>query len=257
MRQRLLANFHWRRHLLGAGTALMFVMLTISSHAQNSTGAYTDALVALKRGEFAEARTKALAAKAESNDSDPMPLFLLGRIALAQGDTKAATELIQEGVKIAPENPMGNLYLGQILFAQRDFRAAETALNQYVEARSGDKDARLLLLYCQVGRGNFPDAGSSLLKLDQFDDLHPGYYFGKAAIAQARATRDRDANQADKVARNEELVVTNLQSAQTMYGNETYGRYVRDYYMLFPPKKKGTGSGDIMDDLFPSAPDEM
>lgn len=183
---------------------------------------YRAALIAYKNGEYKTAREEAQKAQKAKAD-DPKLKILQGRIALELGEYPLAEKLIKAGLDAAPDYIPGYEYLGDVYFRQRQYIPAMDAYQQYLKLRPKDPDGVLKMLYCHVGRNDLSGAGKQLVMLDQFSDLHPGFYFGKAAIAQASKKVD--------------AVEKNLQLARTMYGNDTFATYMKTYLILFPAPK--------------------
>lgn len=183
---------------------------------------YRSALIAYKNGDYKTAREETMKAQ-KLIANDPKLKILQGRIALELSEFLPAEKLIKEGLAAAPDYAPGYQYLGDVYYRQRQFAPAIDAYEQFLKMRAKDPDGVLKLLYCHVGRNDLSAAGKQLIMLDQFSDLHPGYYFGKAAIAQASGKKD--------------LVEKDLQLARTMYGNETYATQMKVYLVLFPLPK--------------------
>lgn len=183
---------------------------------------YRAALIAYKNGDYKTAREETQKAQ-KLNAADPKLKILQGRIALELGEYLPAEKLVKEGLTAAPDYTPGYQYLGDIYFRQKQYVPAIDAYEQFLKGRPKDPDGVLKLVYCHVGRNNLSEAGKQLLLLDQFSDIHPGYYFGKAAIAQASGKK--------------ELAEKDLQLARTMYGNETCAVHMKTYLILFPAPK--------------------
>ncbi len=183
---------------------------------------YRAALIAYKNGEYKTAREEAQKAQKLKAD-DPKLKILQGRIALELGEYPLAEKLVKAGLEAAPDYTPGYEYLGDVYFRQRQYVPAMDAYQQFLKLRPKDPDGVLKMLYCHVGRNDLSGAGKQLILLDQFSDLHPGYYFGKAAIAQASKKVD--------------AVDKDLQLARTMYGNDTFATHMKTFLILFPAPK--------------------
>ncbi len=184
--------------------------------------AYRAALIAYKNGNYKEARDEALKAQ-KLKATDAKIQFLLGRITLELGDQADAEKLVKAGIEADPNYSLGYQYLGDVYFREKQYVPATEAYEEFLRHKPKDPDGALRLLYCHVARKDLAAAGKTLLLLDQFTDLHPGYYFGKAAIAQA-------AGKGDEAERD-------LQLARTMYGNDAYATQLKHYLLLFPVPK--------------------
>ncbi len=191
---------------------------------------YRSALIAYKNGDYKTARDETLQAgklKADAGrgEAEEVKLKLLqGRIALELGEYPNAEKLISAAIDANPDNPIGYQYLGDVYLRQREFVPASDAYHKFLKLKPKDPDGALKLVYCNVGRNDLAEAGKILLQLDQFNDLHPGYYFGKASIAQA-AGKKNDAE-------------SDLTIARTMYGNDIFATYMKGYLRLFPQSAK-------------------
>jgi len=194
-----------------------------------------DALVALKQGDPAAARGHANEAlKAEPEN--PRALILLGRAALAEGKFGEAEEQIRKAMRVAPDDASMSVFLGDVFFHQRNFREAAF---RYTEAfaKQPNPDLQLKMLFCDVGRTDFTSATSTLMKFDAFDDPHPGYYLGKAAIARGRGEEESRRGREDSAAKLHLEAESALHSARTRIGNEAMAPYVQLYLVLFPSTK--------------------
>jgi tetratricopeptide (TPR) repeat protein len=186
---------------------------------------YRSALISYKNGDYKAAREEtANAAKLKPTEADTAKLKLLqARIDIELANFASAEKLVQSVIDNAPDNALAYYYLGDVYLRQRTFLPARDAYLKFLKLKPKDPDAVLKLVYCHVARNDLSEAGKILLQLDQFSDLHPGYYFGKAAIAQAGG-KQADAEK-------------DLNNARTMYGNDTFALYMKTYLAVFPSKK--------------------
>lgn len=219
------------KHLI-LGLTLLVTLSTL--HAQDINNvpagsdfaeAYRATLIAYKNGDYKLAREESQKAE-KLKASDPKLKILQGRIALELGEYPLAEKLVKAGIDANSDYAPGYEYLGDVYFRQRQFVPAIDAYQQFLKLRAKDPDGVLKLLYCHVGRNDLSAAGNQLIRLDQFNDLHPGYYFGKAAIAHAAGKKDAEERE--------------LQLARTMYGNETFAAHMKAYLILFPAPKTAT-----------------
>ena len=105
---------------------------------------------------------------------------------------------------------LGNLYL-----RKHDFNSASKMYGLALQARPGDPDLLLMMVYTRVGASDLVTAAKLASQLKPFDSEHPSYYFAHAAIAQAT---DKS-SEAD----------TDLETARTVYGNTITDRYFKTY----------------------------
>lgn len=183
---------------------------------------YRAALIAYKNGDYKTARAAAQEAqKLKANDAKLK--LLEGRIALELGEFQNAEKLIKEGIAADPDYPLSYQYMGDVYLREHQYMSAIDSYQEFLRHKPKDPDGLLKLVYCHIGRKDLSAAGQTLLQLDQFNDIHPGYYFAKAAIATATGKPV----EAEK----------NFQTVRTMYGNDTFALFMKTYLTVFPPSK--------------------
>jgi tetratricopeptide (TPR) repeat protein len=179
-------------------------------------------VIAFNHGDWPGAKSAVEAAQ-KIKPEEPRAKLLLGRIALEQGDFATAEKEIK-AVTVSEHPPeLAYEFLGDVYFRKKDYLQSRDAYATFLGQKPKNEDGVLKLIYSELGAGNVMTASEELLKLDPYNDVHPGYYFAKAAIAQASGK----AAQAEK----------HLQMARTMYGNKTFADYMKTYLELFPPQE--------------------
>ncbi|GAB4244831.1 MAG: hypothetical protein OHK005_09870 [Candidatus Methylacidiphilales bacterium] len=146
----------------------------------------------------AEARLAADPSEAKAHEARGRALHALGRY-------DEAVEAYFKALEIDPKLDSAHFYLGEAAFAQRYWPEAIEFYRVHAAKTKGARRTVLKLVYCHIANGNLNEAGQWLACLDPFDDIFPGYYFGKAAFAQAMGKTDEPAKL--------------LQQARTLYGN--------------------------------------
>lgn len=146
----------------------------------------------------AEARLAAHPSEAKAHEARGRALHALGRY-------DEAVEAYFKALELDPQLDSAHFYLGEAAFAQRYWPEAIEFYRVHAAKTKGAPRTVLKLVYCHIANGNLNEAGQWLARLDPFDDAFPGYYFAKAAFAQAMGKTDEPAKL--------------LQQARTLYGN--------------------------------------
>ena len=191
----------------------------------NSRLLFIQATMAMNEGKYKEALQFAQSALNDPGVINKEVFWRLqGQTQFAQKDYAAARESLSRALQLDPDEKGIYFDLGELAFAQGDWLAASLAYNQFIVGAQEARDARLKLLYCKIALGELGYAKRLLNEFDVFDEKHPGYYFGKSAIAHAEGKQSEAQNLLDQV--------------QTIYGITTLYRYQVDYFAIFKPKEK-------------------
>jgi tetratricopeptide (TPR) repeat protein len=208
--------------VIGAGViSVIGAEATEEKSSDAFTETYRTAVIAYNHGDLAAAKSGAEAAQKLKPDESRVEL-LLGRVALEEKDYATAEKEIKDAAASAHPPELAYEFLGDVYLRQRNFAKARDAYQNFLEAKPKNPDGVLKLIYSELGAGNLAAAAERLLQLDPYNEVNPGYYFAKAAMAKA----------AGKPAASE----NHLQMARTMYGNRTFAQYMRTYLELYPLK---------------------
>lgn len=176
-----------------------------------------DALSLLLSGQPQEASKKIDAVLAD----DPKSVEaqeLKGRILIALGKYQEGADLL---FKILEKNPKRTdlyQYIGDAAFRERAWPDALEAYSRFMKDTKEGRDAYLKVLYCKVAMQDLSEVGRLVSSFDPLDPMHPGYYFGRAALAAAlKKPKEEDEF---------------LKKAKTLYGLSTFNRYQVDYLFL-------------------------
>ena len=117
---------------------------------------------------------------------------------------------------LTPTGPLEvQLALGTLLLRKRDFNGAARYYDLALNAKPGDPDLLLMMVYTRVGAGDLVTGDKIASQLKPLDPEHPSYYFARAALAQAT----------DKAQEAED----DIETARTMYGITVVNRYLKTY----------------------------
>jgi tetratricopeptide (TPR) repeat protein len=219
------------KHYLFFLLALLLALLSAAAEQAEDafTETYRTAFIAYKNGQWEEAKTQ-LAKAEQINAKDPKVAMLKGRIALEEGDFTTAEKLISQALPSDGSADPGYQYLGDVYLRSRNYQKARDAYQNFLRAKPRDPDGMLKIVYADVARNKLAEANQQAGQLDAFSDLHPGYYFAKSAIARASNKND----EAEKI----------LQKARTLYGNQIFAEYLKNYLHIFATDKKAASGLD-------------
>jgi len=206
----------FRPLLIPAGLALAAAGILPSPAARASDNAnsyYQEAFVALKSGKIDEAleRVDALLVK---TPAEPRTLELKGRILIAKNRPAEAMEFLFQAVEKKPDLYSVHYYLGDAAFKLGHWAEASQYYQIFLSKVPDGKQGVLKLIYCYLCSRNLPGAAKWITALDPVDELHPYYYFARAALAFA-TQKPREYQEA-------------LQQARTIYGNDVYSEFEPD-----------------------------
>jgi hypothetical protein len=108
---------------------------------------------------------KAHAEKEQRTKAAVPGMVVVARGAANASKWKAARDQIDLALLYDPHDPDAHLLKGQILLGQKDWIAAEGELEQYVEKKPKDADARTLLDLCRTGNVNDPATRHALAEV--------------------------------------------------------------------------------------------
>lgn len=187
---------------------LTCLFLSLAQAAQ--TPSAQDILLDLAAGRPEAALTKAKTRLAV-HPEDAKTHQAHGRALHALGRYDDAVEAYFQALKLNPKLHSVHFDLGEAAFAQRYWPEAIEFYQVHAAKTNGDPRTILKLVYCHIVNGNLHQAGQWLAKLDPFDDSFPGYYFAKAAFAQAMGKAEEPAKL--------------IQQARTLYGNAAANQF--------------------------------
>ena len=178
---------------------------------------YQAAFAVFKAGRLDEAlqRVDALLIK---SPAEARTLELKGRVFLAQGKYKEAQDFFFNAVDKSPDLHTCHYFLGEAAFGQTHWGEAVQYYKIYLSKVPAGKQAVLKMIYCFLATRNLTDAAKWITTLDPVDELHPYYYFARAALASATG----------KPGESQEV----LQQARTIYGNDVYRDYEPDLLVI-------------------------
>ena len=178
---------------------------------------YQEAFVAFKSGKNADALqlTNNLL---NANPTDSAVLLLKGRILIKESRFKEAQDFLFMASEKNPKLDEVHFQLGEAAFGLEKWGEAVQYYRVYLSKVPGAADAVLKVIYCYLAAGDLHNSSRLITSLDPADDLHPCYYFARAALAFA----------ANKHAEYQEA----LQQARTIYGNDVYGDYEPDFLFI-------------------------
>jgi tetratricopeptide (TPR) repeat protein len=184
---------------------------------QADDDAYHQALLNYKAGNYGAARL-AIDDAEKANPSNLGVAVLKSRILAEQGDFKDGEALLRKF--LGPDGPFDiQLALGDVLLRKRDFGGAANMYDQALQAKPGDVDVKLKLVYAKINAGDLVTAAKYSSEMKPLDPVNPAYYFAKAALAQGTG-KDTEADQ-------------NIETSRTIYGITTTNRYLKTYLQVF------------------------
>ncbi|MDD5260585.1 MAG: tetratricopeptide repeat protein [Methylacidiphilales bacterium] len=193
---------------------------TFASEPSVPEDSYQEAFAVFKAGQLNEAlqRVDALLAK---TPAEARTLELKGRILLGLGKYQQAQDFFFNAIDKNPEQYSAHFYLGESAFRLEHWGEAVQYYKIYLNKVPTGKLAVLKMIYCHLASRNLTDAAKWITTLDPVDELHPYYYFARAALAYSTG----------KTSEYQEA----LQQARTIYGNDVYTELEPD--LLFVLKK--------------------
>jgi tetratricopeptide (TPR) repeat protein len=204
-------------------------------HAQeiddNDTSPLHQALLDYKAGKFPEARI-AIDAAEKAKPGDLTTELLKAKILTEEHDFAAGEKLLRS--LLTPTGPEEvQVALGDLLLRKHSFDRAAKYYALALQAKPGDPDLLLKLVYAKVGASDLIAAGQYASQLKPIDpknpyDMHASYYFAKAALAQATG-KTQEAEDA-------------IQASRTNYGNSITDRYLKTYLEVFAASDKTPNS---------------
>jgi len=185
----------------------------LQAQNENESSAYHEALSDYKSGNYAGARV-AIDEAETAKPNDLATDVLKAHILVAQRDFADAEVLLRR--HLSPASPIDvPLALGDLFLHKGDFTEAVKFYEQVLQAKPGDPDVVLKLVYANIGTSDLVVADKYASELKPFDPVNPAYYFARAALAQATG-KSAEADQ-------------DVQTVRTLYGISVADRYLKLY----------------------------
>ena len=214
---------------LALGFALVPIRSQTAAEVQNTPSTpYEAALQHYHTGKYQDARAEIDTAE-KANPGDLAIETLKARILTEQGDFTGGEKILRS--LLTPSGPLEvQMTLGDLFLRKRDFTAAAKQYDICLQAKPGDPDLMLKMVYAHIGSNDLPEAEKIASKLKPLDPTHPSYYFARAALAQTTG----DSTTADQ----------DIENAHTIYGVIIVNRYLKTYLeVLANPKKSPAAPG--------------
>jgi len=187
---------------------------------------YQTALSKYKYGNYADA-SAAIDEADKANPNDPPTIILKARILIELHDfagAKAALESLNKIPNLPPEvDKAATLAFGDLSLRKGSYDEATKFYESLLEQDPNNPDTILKVVYSRAAAGDLIEAAKYASKLNALDQVHPDYYFAKAAITEATTGADQQTGE-------------DIETARTIYGMTTTNRYLKTYLQIFAHK---------------------
>jgi tetratricopeptide (TPR) repeat protein len=141
-----------------------------------------------RRPDDVDAALSELSELAKERPEDALIHYNLGRAYLAKGNTEAALNEFQEGLKRNPQLLQAKLYAADVSMRRGDYKQAARYSDDIVAQTGGKPGARLLRAEALTGMGNFDQATREVNQLNQQfpNAIEPKLQLAAVRLAQKR-----------------------------------------------------------------------